>query len=295
MVTDMKIDPHGPALLDQFILIATEQEDKNRRETEPHQHAAGQLLASTRGLLSVSSEGNLWVVPATHGVWIPPHHSHAIRSHGPFSGSGVFIAEQACSQLPTAVCTLRMSALLRAAIHRAAPWGAEPRTQPQQRLLDVIHDEIVALPKESLVLPLPADPRLAKIATALLDNLADGRSLDAWAAWAGISGRSLSRHFVNQTGFTFTKWRQRARLFRALEHLAAGISVTAIAVALGYDNVSAFIAMFRRTFGVTPTQHIQQQAIWHRPTNSPICVPSLLKSPTTAHQPQPDEPPMPKA
>ncbi|VTU14829.1 DNA gyrase inhibitor [Variovorax sp. SRS16] len=41
---------------------------------------------------------------------------------------------------------------------------------------------------------------------------------------------------------------------RALEQLAAGEPVTRIALDLGHENVSAFIAMFRRTFGVTPAR-----------------------------------------
>jgi AraC-like DNA-binding protein len=40
-----------------------------------------------------------------------------------------------------------------------------------------------------------------------------------------------------------------------LEVLAAGMSVTTIALDLGYDNVSAFISLFRRSFGVTPGRY----------------------------------------
>ena len=39
---------------------------------------------------------------------------------------------------------------------------------------------------------------------------------------------------------------------RALEMLARGEPVTRIALDLGYDNLSAFIAMFKKRFGVTP-------------------------------------------
>ena len=38
----------------------------------------------------------------------------------------------------------------------------------------------------------------------------------------------------------------------ALERLAAGDSVTAAGLAVGYDSTSAFIAMFKRTLGTTP-------------------------------------------
>ena len=40
-----------------------------------------------------------------------------------------------------------------------------------------------------------------------------------------------------------------------VELLAAGKPVTAIALDLGYDNVSAFIALFRRMFGTTPGRY----------------------------------------
>jgi AraC-like DNA-binding protein len=57
---------------------------------------------------------------------------------------------------------------------------------------------------------------------------------------------------VSETGYTFTAWRQRARLMRSLETLAAGATVTEVARELGYATTSAFISLFRRTFGETP-------------------------------------------
>ena len=40
--------------------------------------------------------------------------------------------------------------------------------------------------------------------------------------------------------------------------LAAGASVTAVALDLGYATASAFIALFRRTFGETPASYRQR-------------------------------------
>jgi AraC-like DNA-binding protein len=119
----------------------------------------------------------------------------------------------------------------------------------------VIHDEIRTLPREAFGLPLPQDRRLLRIARAIGDRPDDTRSLDDWAAWAGIAPRTLTRRFVAETGFHFSAWRQRARLMRALELLAAGMPVTAVALELGYGNLSAFIAMFRREFGTTPGRY----------------------------------------
>jgi AraC-like DNA-binding protein len=80
--------------------------------------------------------------------------------------------------------------------------------------------------------------------------------MEEWARWAGISPRTLARRFAGETGFSFTAWRQRMRLLRALELLAIGKPVSTVAIDLGYQNVSAFIALFKRTLGMTPGQYV---------------------------------------
>ncbi|MCA6100083.1 helix-turn-helix domain-containing protein [Bradyrhizobium australafricanum] len=90
---------------------------------------------------------------------------------------------------------------------------------------------------------------------ALADDPADKRRLDDWAILAGSPVRTLTRRFPIETGFSFTEWRQRVRLMRALEMLADEIPVTTIALDLGYETVSAFIALFRRTFRTTPARY----------------------------------------
>ncbi|WP_245286543.1 helix-turn-helix transcriptional regulator [Bradyrhizobium sp. ARR65] len=217
-------------------------------------------MASTRGLLSVGVEDGIWVVPAIHAVWLPPHHVHSARSHGPFQGWSAYIAEHACRDLPKRPCTLRTSDLLHAAMRRAAEWHVGPLNARDLRLASVILDEIRSLPVEPFGLPHPRDPRLQMIARALLNEPANRRHLHDWADWAAISPRTLSRRFVAETGFTFTAWRQRARLMRSLDMLAADVPVTTVAFDLGYSSISAFISLFRRTFGITPGEYLRDWA-----------------------------------
>jgi len=225
------------------------------RETPSHNHARGQLLGAEHGLLTVDAGNCRWVVPATHAVWIPPALPHGLYSHGPYSGWSVYVAASACKELPDKPCIFSFTGLLREAVTRAATWKGNALTASQARLAGVVLDEIQSLPLTNLGLSMPKNARLLRIARALSERPDDDRSLDAWAAWAGISPRTVTRRFISETGFSFTEWRQRVRLLRALELLAAGQSVTAIALDLGYDNVSAFIALFRRVFGVTPGRY----------------------------------------
>jgi len=238
-------------------LIAVAQNGMETRVTASHHHARGQLLGAMHGLLSVGVDKQQWVVPAIHAVWIPPHREHSLRSHGAYSGWSVYIEETACALLPAEPCTIRTSALLREAVKRAASWHDAVLDEAQLRIAGVIVDEIRGLPRERLGLPMPEDPRLQRIAEALSRDLADNRRLEEWAAWAAVAPRTLTRRFVDETGFSFAEWRQQARLLRALEMLAADLPVTNVALELGYDNVSAFIAMFKRAMGTTPSRYFQ--------------------------------------
>ncbi|MDO8041356.1 helix-turn-helix domain-containing protein [Janthinobacterium sp. SUN137] len=254
----MTIDTSNPPILPPTLLAplrAMRMSQPQERVTAAHRHASGQLFGAERGLLSVAADRGQWVVPASHCVWMPPHHVHALRSHGPFAGWSVYVDEASCGGLPAAPCVMRVSGLLREAVDRASSWGDGVLDARQARVAGVILDEIAAAPHEPFGLPLPTDPRLVRVARAVLDDLADERGVEVLAAWAGVSPRTLARRFTIETGFTPSAWRQRARILRALELLAAGQPVTTIALDLGYDTVSAFIAMFRRVMGVTPGRY----------------------------------------
>ena len=79
-----------------------------------------------------------------------------------------------------------------------------------------------------------------------------------WGRVVGASERTLSRRFTEETGLTFTEWRTQARLIAALPRLAHGAAVANVALEVGYANPSAFIAAFRRVFGVTPRAYFDR-------------------------------------
>jgi AraC-like DNA-binding protein len=67
----------------------------------------------------------------------------------------------------------------------------------------------------------------------------------------------LHRLFAKETGMTFAQWREQARLLHALRGIAAGNKVIEVALDCGYGSASAFAAMFRRHFGVSPSSFYQ--------------------------------------
>jgi AraC-like DNA-binding protein len=66
--------------------------------------------------------------------------------------------------------------------------------------------------------------------------------------------RQFARVFKADTGMSFKDWRTLNRVQTALGLLAEGKSVTAVASELSFSSTSAFIAVFRRHVGTTPSR-----------------------------------------
>ncbi|MGO8955749.1 MAG: hypothetical protein ACLQFR_00020 [Streptosporangiaceae bacterium] len=58
----------------------------------------------------------------------------------------------------------------------------------------------------------PDDERAAQVATALLADPADGRTLAEWGRNVGATGWTLARAFLAGTGILFGQWRRLVRL-----------------------------------------------------------------------------------
>jgi AraC-like DNA-binding protein len=223
-----------------------------------HSHARGQLFALTRGLLVLEAGSERWMFPSQRCAWIPPDCTHAARSVGGVAGTMVYLSPDACRGLPRKPCMFSSSDLLFAIVDRVLKWNPrQPLNSAQKRLIASLRDEIRQPEKQPLRLPIPREKKLARVAHALLNDIADDRTLDDWADCAGMSRRTFMRAFSAEVGVPFGRWRQQARLFAALEMLAERKSVTEVALAVGYDSVSAFIEMFRTMLGSTPQAYFR--------------------------------------
>lgn len=228
-------------------------------ETPWHHHARGQFVYLETGMMFGRTQQGVHAITPHCIHWMPPGIQHTIRIIEPSTGWGVFVAPQAAGGLPPTPAMLQGNALMRELVHRAACWAHHGNLDDeQQRLMDVLMDEVrrARIPDTPFTLPMPGDRRLLRVAQALLEQPGDTRTLSAWATWAGLSTRSMSRLFRDETGLSFAQWRQQARLAHALEQLGRGAAVANVADALGYASVSAFVAMFRRRLGRSPGHYL---------------------------------------
>ncbi|MET0081440.1 MAG: helix-turn-helix transcriptional regulator [Sedimenticola sp.] len=222
-----------------------------------HQHQRAQLVYASQGVMSVTTHTASYIVPPQRAVWMPEHVEHQIEALSDVSMRTLYIDTNLPISLPGHACILQVSPLLRELIITAVAQGTRyEEGTPQSRIMSVILDQIGELPIVSLALPMPQDDRLLKITSALIKEPANQQNLECWARQVGASKRTLSRLFNAELGMSFTEWRQQRRIHRAIELLSAGLGVTTIAQEVGYENTSAFIAVFKRCLGTTPSNYL---------------------------------------
>lgn len=223
---------------------------------EPHSHQWGQFTYSAEGVLTVLTDDGHFSAPPDMAVWLPPGIVHDIKPVGPAKFRSLYIAQDQVDGMPTTCSVLAVDALLRNLILEATKLPRKWNERgSDKRLMMVLLDRIRCASPAPLNLPLPADARLRAVTNTLLSNPADRRTIEQHGVNVGASGRTLARLFKQETGMTFGEWRRRRILLSALERLAEGQAVTTIALEMGYESASAFIAMFKQNLGVTPTQY----------------------------------------
>lgn len=223
-----------------------------------HSHPRGQLIYASSGSLRVHMGKPAWVITPRMGVWVPSGVPHQVTASAGVSYRSVFVSPAAARSIPMLGAPLAIDALTREIILEAASFGdAYQPDSPESRLLSVLHDRLRHVAADPLPITMPHDSRARRVGEALLENPADDRSLESWGKQVGASGRTLTRIFQRETGYTFADWVRRMRVSLALDRLSQGQSVTAIALDLGYASPSAFCAMFRRAIGTSPGRYLR--------------------------------------
>lgn len=221
-----------------------------------HRHAWGEFVYSFSGVMEVKLADEHYVAPPQFGIWLPPQVEHRGLNRQESLFSSLYVTANLCTALPQTTCVLTVSPLTRALLEnlRLHPPGL-PQRPEDQRLLQVLVDQLTQARSVGSYLPHSQDAVLQKVLEALDEQPGDERSLAQLAAAFHTTERTLSRRCQSDLGMSFAEWRQRLRVVKALPLLESGAKVESVALDLGYASASAFIAMFRRMTGVTPDEH----------------------------------------
>jgi|LUMS01.1.fsa_nt_gb AraC-like DNA-binding protein/mannose-6-phosphate isomerase-like protein (cupin superfamily) len=241
-----------------FLIEATYPDGFNSRW---HCHDRGQVSFVQNGGMTITGETYSLVVPAGHAVWIPPGHMHSATGGGEVTVLSTYADACHLPPLPDRACVLHVSDLFEPLLKKLI-------TRQVTRSRDEIFDAMVVLLYEELrtsrplnaVAPMPQDKRLRRVCEAILKDPTIGTGKEQLAEIGNMSCRTMTRLFRSELGLTYSDWVQLTLAFSAIGRLSRGESVSKVASSLGYGSPSAFSAMFRRRFGICPSELTPRKA-----------------------------------
>lgn len=223
---------------------------------ESHRHRWWQFLFARKGLMQVQTGETALTLPPDYGMWLPPGCEHSLWVGEDVELESLYIEQTAIAMADRRLRVVKVDDFVRAFIHHACT--QLPVCYDQQgaegRKVGVLLDSLQALPDAPFNLPFPTAPRLLEVCLAIQKAPQLPHTLAQSASAAHMSPRTFSRHFLRATGLPYHTWRQRMRLLGTLALLRSGLSVTEVALAIGYATPSAFIYAFRQLFGTSPSR-----------------------------------------
>ena len=220
-----------------------------------HYHGWNQLVYAVAGVLTVAVDGRCLVVPPEQAVWVPTGTRHRVASRQGAEFRSLYVDDGLRPSVSDDCTVFQVSPLLRELIIEATALGDDGDHGYADRVVSLILDQLQRLQPVGLSLPWPREGALLTLCEGLYEVPADTRDVVAIGASLGMSARTLARRFEQEMGLNLREWRRRLRLFKAIEMLGGGASVTEVAFDLGYSSTSAFTYMFRVETGRSPSMH----------------------------------------
>lgn len=225
-------------------------------ETRMHSHPWGQVQLISGGILEMEAEDTRFLAPPHLAIWVPAGIRHTSFNRKPLSYCSLNIAQAYTENFPDCTSLIKVTPIVSAIIDDFRQRNINVAESDQdKRLVQVLLDQLATRDTQHHFLPSTDNKYLAKILAAVEENPIDNTSLSIWAERVHTTERTLARHCQAELGMSFTEWRLRVRYLYSMELLRKGHSVKEVALTLGYNQASPFIAMFKKYSGQTPEQY----------------------------------------
>jgi len=230
-----------------------------------HIHDFSQIVFPVRGLMKMDIEGAQAMICGSTLAVVPPDHAHIFEAardakflvidvpHSEFGSSAPDILKESRPGFVTV---------------EPAVWRLLQFLSNEVENNGALASHFAAVAMTGLQLLQPVTPeksptrqrtRLNNVAHAMAETGALGqRSVAEWASDAALSQSQFYALFRVMVGQSPKQYQIRRMLDRAVDRLInTSDPISAIALSLGYENVSSFNRIFMRHFGTTPSKFRQ--------------------------------------
>lgn len=218
------------------------------------------LLYALEGLLRLEADGRRWTLPPARAALIRAGQPILVTVLSRLRSASVLFDPAFMATPESGLSVFDMTPLARELVRECRPFSSEtqPLTPYAAKLFDTLAEVTLKLAASPTpcVMPLPTSPGLVRAMEMTEAHAASEVTFEQIAVDTGQSPRALARRFSAELGMTWREALRRVRLTRAVELLAVGdTSVTEVALAVGYNSISAFNAAFRDLMGSSPSDY----------------------------------------
>lgn len=223
-----------------------------------HHHSWYQLMYASEGILNVEFQNQIILVPPQKAVWLPPDCDHRVRTPIGAKFHSLYFKPYLVEELGDKTKVLSISSLVRELILAIGEITQFDMKLDDKglRLTQVLIDQLSLQKDSDLSLLIPSDKRLNKLVSCVIQEPSNALSLEDWSKEIALSSRTITRIFNKEVGTGFKEWRQKVRLLEAINLLEQGLSVTQVALEVGYQSPSAFTYAFKQVFEVSPLGYL---------------------------------------
>ncbi len=220
----------------------------------PHRHDQPHLvhLVIGQGVLTLGDR-EVTMEPRSC-VWLAAGVLHGLRLSGRAIALGPVLAEHVTPEDKVEVLGVVP------AIHdlMLARMAAAPRTPEQlDRFTHALEEILLGLRREPFAVPNPRHPVARRVGERAMVS---AEQLLELVGEEGVSVRQVQRLFLAETGMTFSRWRRRRRLGRAVRVMASGGSASTAARIVGYASSRALLRAMSAESGV-PVSRLPQELV----------------------------------
>src|SRR5688572_26128543 len=158
-----------------------------------HRHRRGQLIHAESGVVRVTSRQGVWIVPPQRALWVPVEMPHEVAMEGPVAARTLYLDRETSAPLGGRCRVLAVSPLLRELVLAAVDSYRARDAARLDVMRPLLLHELQAAAETGMCIPMPTEPRLARLCERLLADASRAETLAQLAQTTGASSRTLAR------------------------------------------------------------------------------------------------------
>lgn len=236
-------------------------------EVELHEHQSHEVFIPLQGEISVSCSEKIFKAGPGRMLYLPPNLKHSFTSSAPGSGERLIIlinnklwkshSKNIFSPHSLPINNLAKEIIFYLLINSKTKGSRYFISALVESLVDsLLGEQLHSRSQSSYALVARVkDPRIT-MALKLIDENIDSMNLATLAKSSGLSLRNLNRLFLKEVNLKPKDFLLLKRIEKAKHLLSTGkMSITDIALEVGYNSLSKFIQNFKKVEGVLPSDY----------------------------------------